>query len=155
MPRELNSNDIEIDLLDAFGNLCTLRLRKPNTEERISYRASQMERDDDDILLRIFETRVYGAARLLTGINADAFTVDGEPLSSTPGHAGYREDWKQRLMDGAPELLEAIGYRLFEATSVVAVRRAPAEDRLKAQAGTKGCTVERVDGPLETGSADS
>lgn len=116
MPRNLEKCDNnEFRFLDPRSNEEVIFFyRSPTTEDRVRHQASRYGRIGSKMVIRTRTACVESAAAILTGIRDGDFVVGDEPLSSTPGGPGYREDWRDLIRDMAGDLLLLMGHDLFE-----------------------------------------
>lgn len=90
-----------------------LQFRRPEPAELIEALARKMPRGDEaeDAARALFANLDLGR-RCVEGVGAGELVMGGEPFSSEPGAAGYREDWREALAAAAPLLLIALGQYL-------------------------------------------
>lgn len=88
--------------------------RTPETDDRVRFMVAKFKRDGDRLIDRTRSALIDAAASVLTGIRTGDFTIGGQPLSSTPGEEGYREDWKELIKAAAGDLLFLMGHELFD-----------------------------------------
>jgi len=152
MPLELRPkrNVIEI-ALGLSSTPLVLGFRLPTTEERIAYRAAQHVREGDVVRTRLYETRIEHGQAILTEFESGCMTLDGKPVSSDPKSDAYCEDWKELLVQVAPQAVEALAVRVFEGCFVLRSSLDPARP---AAAGTPPKEEPASDVALEGDAED-
>lgn len=121
--RELKSTKNTIEIRDELaGVVHEFHYRMPTTKERMQYQAGLLERKGNKIINHSYARQIKFGLAILTGIKPGTLAVDGVALSSNPGDEGYREDWKDILSDGCPELVAVMARTVFEGAGVVAPR---------------------------------
>jgi hypothetical protein len=119
--RELRSTTNTIEIRDELaGVVHELKYRMPTTKERMQYQAGLLERRGNKILNHAYTQQIKFGAIILEGFKPGTFAVDGKPLSAVKGDAGYRENWKEIIMEGCPELVAVMARTVFEGAGVVA-----------------------------------
>jgi hypothetical protein len=138
MPLELRPkrNVIEI-ALGLSSTPLVLGFRLPSTEERIAYRAAQYVREGEEIRTRLYETRIEHGQAILTEFESGCLAVDGKPVSSDPRSEAYCEDWKDLLVQVAPQAVEALAVRVFEGCFVLRSSLDPARSAKAEKGGGK------------------
>ena len=104
---------------DVAGVIHEFYYRMPTTKERVQYRAGLFERKGNKIINRVFEQQVKFGAKVVTGFRKGSLAIQGKPISSDQSDPDYREDWKELLMKGCPELLAVVGKTAFEGAEAV------------------------------------
>lgn len=105
----------EIRFHDPIGGTEVLFFHRDiTTEDRVRHTTRKFVRKDGKLVMRFHSACIESAAAVLTGIRDGDFLYGDEPLSSTPGNPGYREDWKQLIEEMAGDLLLLMGHALFE-----------------------------------------
>jgi len=89
--------------------------RDLTSKDRIRHLTAKFGRTGDGKLVnRHYSACIESATEVLTGIRTGDFNYGDGPLSSTQGEDGYREDWKELLVEMAGDLLFLVGNDLFE-----------------------------------------
>lgn len=116
MPRQLEKCDNnEFRFNDPrTGEEIVFYYRSPETEDRVRHQTRRYGRKENTMVIRTRTACIESAAAVLTGIRDGDFVVGKEPLSSTPGNPGYREDWQEHIVAMAGDLLLIMGHDLFE-----------------------------------------
>jgi len=138
MTIELNSKHNVIELAILGQGVMELEFRWPTVEEQAGYRAARYVREGGQVVTRVFEPRLEYGMKVATGFTSGPFTVDGEPLSSTPGESGYRKDWKRLVARVAPGVFEALAVRVFDNVAELPRRR----DGKDGEPGTEALDLE-------------
>lgn len=113
--RELKTaNDNVMTITDPLdGSEVQFFYRTPETPDRVKYMVNRYRRSGQVMVDCTRSAAIAAATDVLTGIRPGDFCFAGQPLSSTPGEAGYREDWKELLVAVAGDLLFLLGFDLF------------------------------------------
>lgn len=124
MPRVLSGEDNVLLINDNIsGSEIQFTYRMPTTSERTAYNNKAWKRQGVKLKNDTTKARLEFGQRLLKGIRDGDFAivVDGKqvPLSSTIGSPGYREDWKTKVVEFAPDLVEVLASRVFDASAEV------------------------------------
>lgn len=103
-----------------------LYYRNPTTEEMVGFQGEGMVRKGNKIINRLVFARVKYGAAVITGFKAGLFAAEGKPVSADPqDKKEYRKDWKELLVQGAPQLVAAVGQVVFEGVRVGGADAAP------------------------------
>lgn len=124
MPRILGAERHVLNIRDNLsGTDIQLSYRLPSTTERNAYTTSSVQRRGRKVVSRIGEARQQYGLAILTGIRDGDFAWRDAgktvPLSSTPGHKGYREDWKDLVLAHASDLVELLAAQVFDMPAMV------------------------------------
>jgi hypothetical protein len=69
------------------------------------------------------EARMHFGTEIMTGFRDGDFeiAVNGgfKPISSDPNSPNYQSDWKERIKDVAPDIIELLALRVFESSVAV------------------------------------
>jgi hypothetical protein len=122
MPRILSPEDNTLTMIDnVSGSEIVFTYRMPTTAERTAYANAAWPRRGNKVKNETTKARLTYGERILKSIRDGDFLVPvngkNEPLSSTPGNPGYREDWKALVMQFAPDLVELLAARVFDASA--------------------------------------
>lgn len=121
--RELRSSKNTIEIRDELaGTIHEFHYRMPTTKERMQYQAGLLERKGNKIINHSYAQQIKFGALILTGLKPGTLAVDGVALSAVPEDPGYRDDWKENLVEGCPELIAVMARTVFEGAGVVAPR---------------------------------
>lgn len=106
---------------DKDGNptILEIRYRLPTTEEHQEYINRLMQNVGGKIVSNHAATRLTMGAKIITGIQDGCFgrlNEDGRevPMSSDKKSPDYFKEWKEALMDGAGDIVGALGCAVFE-----------------------------------------
>lgn len=119
--RDLNATYNLLEVIDPIsGDVHKIRYRTPTNAERIAYAGAMMVRDGKKIKLRVnaFDLNVEYGASVMTGFETGTFCFDGRMVSSDPPEDGYRDDWKDLLVENCPEIVAAVGQTVFAGARV-------------------------------------
>lgn len=119
--RDLRDSDRNILVIHdpMSGTDIEVHYRPPTTRERVAYKAALFRKEGKKIVMNVLPVRVEYALKVITGFRAGDFGYDGQPMSSEPGAAGYREDWKDLLKETAADILDAFSAAVFEGAKAV------------------------------------
>jgi len=137
MARRLGAELNTLKLIDNLsGSELEIYYRMPTAQEHIQYTNSLSQRRGNKVVSRVAETRQKFGARILKGFREGDFErPDGKggwlPLASDPQSKHYAEDWKKQVQDLAPDVIESLAIRVFEAST----QAAPDEDLEEEQQG--------------------
>ena len=98
------------------GDIHEMFYRPPTNKERAAYQAALFKRQGKKVIDRSFETRLRFGKRICTGFTKGTFAADGKPFASDANDADCRKDWKVLIGKGAPEVLTAMAFQVFEGT---------------------------------------
>lgn len=102
------------------GGRVEITYRMPSTRERIAYQRACVLRlegkgpEYDPSMAR----EAFGIA-IITGFREGDFVADGVNISTDPAAKNYREDWKDLLLQQAPDIVAAVGLTVFEGVVVI------------------------------------
>lgn len=103
------------------GEKITLFYTLPTNQQRLAYQNASVERVDGRIINRTIEARQKYGLEILTGVKVGGLEVmqDGEwvPLITDPSQAGYREDWKDIVLEQASDLVELLAGQVFDVSA--------------------------------------
>ena len=103
------------------GESVTLFYTLPTNHQRLAYQGASVERVDGKIINRTIEARQRHGLEILTGVKAGDLEVekDGEwvPLITDPKQPGYREDWKDIVLEQASDLVELLAAQVFDVSA--------------------------------------
>lgn len=99
-----------------------LYYRFPNTDEIIAHRNGGTRREGDTLVSNHAENRLASGKKILTGIREGDFGKEGPdgnpvPISSDDGSEFYDEDWRDLVEKSASDLIEMLGYVVFEGSA--------------------------------------
>lgn len=118
--RDLGTKQNKVVINDGrSGTTITLLYRNPTTAEEITYQNSLFRRKGNKLVANVADTRLEFALKILEGFNDGDFGFDGKPISSVPGSATYREDWKKLLQENAANIMAVFAVAVFENTRPV------------------------------------
>lgn len=105
------------------GSQLEIYYRLPTTQERTNYTNMSVTRKNGKVKFQHSEARMKFGAEIITGFRDGDFEVavnDGfKPISSDPNSPNYQPDWKARIKDVAPDIIELLALRVFEASVAV------------------------------------
>lgn len=96
-----------------------IHFRRPTTQERAEYAAGAFVRQGNQIVNNTFAMRVKLGSSLLLGFTKGTLGADGKLISSDHGDPDYRDDWRDILVNGAPEIVAAVAQAAFENVTLV------------------------------------
>lgn len=115
MPRMLNDLPCEVTFRDNISNSeITLQYRLPTTAERVAYGNSAIIRRGKVTINNLGATRLKYGAAIITGFQEGAFATEKGVLSPDPQSPHYDPDWKNKVMQFAPEIIQVLAMRVFE-----------------------------------------
>ena len=133
-----------IEIKDGLaGCIHEMEYRMPTNKERAGYRASLWERKGKKLINRTFQTQVKYGAAVCTGFKKGTFAINDELISSDPDDEGFREDWKDILANGRPDIFSAMSIVIFEASATPSSGGGVEID-------PDGIEEEEIDAPLES-----
>jgi len=100
------------------GDLHELHYRLPTNADRVSYQAGLWVRKGKQFINQALETRLRLGSQLLVGFVKGTIGLDGKPFSSNPTDPDYREDWRELLLQYAPDVVAVVALAAFEGTGV-------------------------------------
>lgn len=110
----------EMVISDAIsGTEITVYYRTPTMQERTAWLASLFDREGTEVKDKSVETNIHWGREIMTGFANGCFGIpdgdnDVKPISSDPDSPDYRADWKDLLVEFAPEFVEFFARRVFE-----------------------------------------
>lgn len=103
------------------GTTITLFYSLPTNTQRLGYQNSSVERKAGRIINHTVEARQKYGLEILTGVKAGDLEVqEGEdwvPLITDPKADGYREDWKDVVLEQASDLVELLAAQVFDVSA--------------------------------------
>lgn len=102
------------------GDVHEIYFRLPTNEERAAYQNGLFQRSGRKLLTRVLENRIKFGGRIIVGFKKGTIGINGQPFSSEPEDPAYREDWKNLLIQSAPDIVSAVAVTAFEGTGNVA-----------------------------------
>lgn len=120
MPRLLGASQNELTILDHLsGSELKIAYRMPTEKERADYANGAVQRRGNKIRVTVGQARQKFGRKILAGIRDGdfAFMENGEafPLSSNRDSPHYREGWRDLVAQYAPDVLELLALRVFDA----------------------------------------
>ena len=99
-----------------------LYFRTPTAKEQAQYTNGMTKRVRNKIINCTGENRQKFGKAILAGFRDNDFGYEGPdnqvvPVSSTPGHLDYREDWKEWFCQHNADLVDTLAIHAFEMTS--------------------------------------
>jgi len=115
------SNFLEFDDRVSGGKL-GFYYRMPETDEIVAYRNGGTKRGKGKLVSCQTENRIKHGLKVLKGIRDGDFGKPGPDgnalrISSNPGSDDYDPDWKKHVEASAADLVEQLGFFVFEATA--------------------------------------
>ncbi len=93
--------------------------RTPLTDDVVGFQAEGLQRKGGKIINRLVQARIKFGALVLIGFKTGTIGFDGKAISSDPADKkNYRKDWKELLVQAAPQLVGAVGMAAFEGVSM-------------------------------------
>lgn len=126
MARRLSVDDVQILTLQDHlsGSEIELYYRMPTPAERVAFANMCVTRKNGKVKMQHAEARVKYGAIILTGFREGDFEVqrDGRyvALSCDAGSPNYDQAWKDKLKAMAPDIIELLALRVFEASVAIA-----------------------------------
>ncbi len=115
--RDVAAEKNVIEVQDGMsGDVHELNYRRPTNKERAAYQAALFERKKKKVVDKSFETRLRFGKRICTGFVKGTFGANGKAFSCEPEDVDYLADWKEQIAKGAPEVLTAMAFQVFEGT---------------------------------------
>lgn len=108
----------ELIIRDKIGGDLILFYRLPTFIERSKYENSIYLIKDGSLVL-VPDTRINFGKEILTGIGENCFSDEDGAISSDPEKDNYREDWKDLLVESAPEIVAQLAFYVFENTKIL------------------------------------
>lgn len=144
MPRNLGDELNELKITDNLsGGDIVLYYRTPTSEEQIAYTNQLVQRIRNKVVNRTGETRMKYGAKILEGFRDGDFIapVNGQsvPISSKEGYPNYYPGWKELVTKKAPDLIEVLAMRVFEASAQVQDDEPDEPDQSADEDITKNC----------------
>lgn len=103
------------------GSTVTLFYALPTNTQRLGYQNASVERKGGRIINHTIEARQKYGLEILSGVKAGGLEVqeDGEwvPLITEKGQDGYREDWKDIVLEQASDLVELLAAQVFDVSA--------------------------------------
>lgn len=115
------TNENELTLFDNISDSgIVLKYRNPTTAERQGFNNMSVQRKGRKVKFRHTEARLKYGAKILTGFREGDFQIEkaGEivPLSADQGSEHYVPEWKKLILAMAPDIIELLAVRVFEAS---------------------------------------
>jgi hypothetical protein len=115
MPRRLSDESNELRIRDNIsGSILVIYYRMPETDENVRYTNEAIQRHRNKLVNRLGQVRQKYGLAILTGFREGDFEVKGPngngwaPLKMTD------PDWKKKLAQHAPDIIEALAIHVFE-----------------------------------------
>lgn len=136
MARRLSDELNELKITDNISNSSiVLYYRTPTAREQVRYTNEAMQRKRNKLVSHLGEMRQEGGLKILEGFREGDFEIPvaGEkgkyaPLSSDPESNLFIKEWKDRIKQYAPDIIEALAIHAFE-SNVEIEEPEEAEDR--------------------------
>jgi len=110
---------VVVNIKDPFcDDTHSFLVRIPTAKEVSKYLAEMFKRGGKNIVANTFLHNAKSAVTILEGIKSETIAYENRPLSSEPDNSGYRENWREILLENAPEILAPIGNRFFAGASI-------------------------------------
>lgn len=118
--RDLKKNDKNTLVINdaRSGSEVELYYRNPTPAEEASYQSKLLKRKGNKVIVCSYDTRFDFGLRILTGFREGDFGFDGKPISSEKESPNYKEDWKEIVKAGAPDIVNVLAMTVFEGTRV-------------------------------------
>ena len=109
------------------GTEIEFQYRMPTTSEREKYSNKSVQRVRNETVFKLAATRQQFGAAILTGIRDGDFQIEENgkvtALSSNPNSEGYRADWKEKVAESAPDLIQLLAAHVFEGSAEVVSKK--------------------------------
>lgn len=106
------------------GDSVTLYYTLPTNKQRLAYQNASVERHNGRIVNRTVEARQKYGLEILTGVKAGDLEIEQNgkwvPLVTDPAQPGYREDWKDIVLEQAADLVELLAAQVFDVSARIA-----------------------------------
>jgi len=100
------------------GEELLFEFRTPTSQERQQYFAGMFRREGGDVRDNSSENRLKWGKEIISGIGENQIAYQSangpKPLSSNEKNENSRADWKDLLVQYAPDLVEFLAIRIFE-----------------------------------------
>jgi hypothetical protein len=100
------------------GSVITLYYRRPTSEERVAYQVSAYQIEGGERRFRLGETRLKFGLEILQGFETGGFLIQ-EDGRQAPLDPARHADWKDRLLEHAPDLVSYLAQQVFEGLRVL------------------------------------
>lgn len=114
------------------GTQLEICYRQPTTQERTNFMNMSVTRKNGKVKFQHSEARLKFGADIMKGFRDGDFEVSEggvfKPIASDPQSPNYRPDWKNRVKEMAPDIIELLALRVFEASVAVGEPDDDAED---------------------------
>ena len=115
--RDFAADKNVIEITDGIsGDVHEIHVRKPTSKEIASFQARLFERKGKKIINKAHATRLEFGAEIITGFKPGTLGINGVAISHVASDPGYREDWKDLLVQNAPDIVAAVAQQVFEGT---------------------------------------
>ena len=115
MARELKNKTAGVTFSDSItGGQIKFFYRIPSASEIQEYDSMRIRREKNQSFDNTSTARIQMAMKILTGIRDGDFTAEDKPISSNPKSENYHENWKELVLDAAPDLLLLLGAFVFD-----------------------------------------
>lgn len=115
--RDFAADKNVIEITDGIsGDVHEIHVRKPTSKEIALFQAKLFERKGKKIINRAHATRLEFGSEIITGFKPGTLGINGVAISPVASDAGYREDWKDLLVQNAPDIVAAVAQQVFEGT---------------------------------------
>lgn len=117
--RDFASDKNVIEITDGISNdVHEIYFRKPTSKEIASFQARLFERKGKKVINRAHATRLCFGAEIITGFKPGTLGINGVAISPVASDPGYKADWKDLLVQNAPDIVAAVAQQVFEGTGV-------------------------------------
>jgi len=119
--RDLSAEQNVIEIQDPVsGDVHEFHYRLPTNQERIELQNRIIQRKGNKVLVRkdLFSLYTEHGALVLTGFKPGTLAVDGKAISADPQSPDYYENWKDLLLETAPDMLAVIGRAVFSGAQI-------------------------------------
>jgi hypothetical protein len=128
MPRIIGENvKNQLTIHDPISNSnLVIFYRMPTSEEIIAYESSKYKREADRVEVSLSRACQNSGEKIIEGFTEGAFVQkigdELKPFSSDPVSPNYDPDWKPLIKKYAPDVLEVLGFHVFEGTRVISTQ---------------------------------
>lgn len=127
--RDLGINEYKVEVFDpATGDTHIMLYRMPNNEEIVSYQVALQSGaglrpgsrgvDRKKFAKKLHEINLKYGAKILLGFEKGTLALQGKLISSKEGDPDYYPEWKQLLVEKAPQIVQAVAGAAFGGGSV-------------------------------------
>ena len=130
MPRDLGNKNNKAIIKDGIsGSEIELTYRTPRSSELQGYYSQSIKRHGGKTISNAVAARVAFAGVILTGIRDGDFAINDKPLSSNPESPDHDAEWKNKVAECAPDILDTFILSVFDQSRMSQMNESEAEDK--------------------------